>query len=184
MAHKADHGAGETDQPDGESSAQVRTPAASPLWRSWRLLVVGLVLLLVLAGWRDVQIRRAEDVRGQMVAAARAGLIALTTIDHQQADRDVQRILEASTGGFRDDFEQRAGGFKDAARKAESTSVGTVSESAIESADRDEGRVLVALTVMTSNRGVPEQQPQAWRTRVTVTRTGDGFKVAAVEFVA
>jgi Mce-associated membrane protein len=96
----------------------------------------------------------------------------------------VQRILEASTGGFRDDFEQRAEGFKDAARRAESTSVGTVSESAIESSDRDEGRVLVALTVMTSNRGVPEQQPQAWRTRVTVTRTGDGFKVAAVEFIA
>ncbi len=44
--------------------------------------------------------------------------------------------------------------------------------------------MLVALTVMTSNRGVPEQQPQAWRTRVTVTRTGDGFKVAAVEFIA
>ena len=63
MAHEADHGAGVTDQPDGESSAQVRTPAASPLWRSWRLLVVGLVLLLVLAGWRVVQIRRAEDVR-------------------------------------------------------------------------------------------------------------------------
>jgi Mce-associated membrane protein len=185
MAHEADHGAGEADQQDGESSAQVRTPAAPPLWRSWRLLVVvGLVLLLVLAGWRDVHVRRAEDAREQMVAAARAGLIALTTIDHQQADRDVQRILEASTGGFRDDFEQRAEGFKDAARKAESTSVGTVSESAIESSDRDEGRVLVALTVMTSNRGVPEQQPQAWRTRVTVTRTGDGFKVAAVEFVA
>jgi Mce-associated membrane protein len=184
MAHEADHGAGEAGQQDGESSAQVSTPAAPPLWRSWRLLVVGLVLLLVLAGWRDLHIRRADDVREQMVAAARAGLIALTTIDHQQADRDVQRILEASTGGFRDDFEQRAEGFKDAARRAESTSVGTVSESAIESSDRDEGRVLVALTVMTSNRGVPEQQPQAWRTRVTVTRTGDGFKVAAVEFIA
>jgi Mce-associated membrane protein len=54
----------------------------------------------------------------------------------------------------------------------------------VESVDGDEGRVLVAMTVMTSNRGVPEQQPKAWRTRVTVSRSGDGFKVAAVEFIA
>jgi hypothetical protein len=36
---------------------------------------------------------------------------------------------------------------------------------------------------MTSNRGVPEQQPKAWRTRVTVTKDDGRFKVAAVEFV-
>jgi len=154
--------------------------------RRWWLgvLVAGLALLLAFAGWREVQIRRAEDLRGQMLQAARDGLIALTTIDHNQADRDVQRILDASTGGFREDFEQRAEGFKDAARKARSISVGTVNEAAIESADGDHGRVLVAMTVMTSNRGVPEQHPKAWRTRVTVTRGDRGFKVAAVEFVA
>ena len=151
--------------------------------RSRRVLAAVLAIVLALAGWYDIQIRRAEDRRAQMLEAGRAGLIALTTIDHQQVDRDVQRILDASTGGFRDDFEQRADGFKDAARKARSKSVGTVSEAAFESADGDEGRVLVAMTVMTSNRGVPEEQPQAWRTRVTVTRSGDGFKVAAVEFV-
>ena len=49
--------------------------------------------------------------------------------------------------------------------------------------DGDTAQVLVALTVMTSNRGAPERQPKSWRTRVTVTRTGDGFKVAGVEFV-
>lgn len=164
-------------------SAEVAPPARPARGRSPRLLAGGLVILLAIAGWLDVQIRRAEEVREQMLQAARDGLIALTTIDHRHADRDVQRILDASTGGFRDDFERRAAGFKDAARKAESTSVGTVEEAAVESVDGDEGRVLVALTVMTSNRGVPEQQPKAWRTRVTVTGSDDGFKVAAVEFV-
>ena len=42
-----------------------------------------------------------------MVAAGR-GVLALTTIDHNEVDRDVQRILDASTGAFRDDFAQRA----------------------------------------------------------------------------
>lgn len=147
-----------------------------------------LIAVTLLAGtgwlaWQDIQFRRAEAVREQMLAAGREGLLALTTIDHQQADQGVQRILDASTGGFRADFEQRAEGFKDAARKARSTSVGTVTEAAVESVEGDEGRVLVALNVMTSNRGVPEQQPKAWRTRVTVTRADGGFKVAAVEFV-
>lgn len=175
----------EADQQADESSTAVRTaPPPSPRRGWWRVLFAGLVVLLAIAGWRDMQVRRDEDVREQMLQAGRAGLIALTTVDHEQVDNDVQRILDASTGSFRDDFEQRADGFKDAARKAESKSVGTVSEAAIESADRDEGRVLVAMTVMTTNRGVPEQQPQAWRTRVTLTRTGDGFKVAVVEFVA
>lgn len=168
----------------GPVVAQPSGPASRKLAVGVRALVAGLVVVLAVAGWLDVQSRRDSGVREQMLQAARDGLIALTSIDHQHADRDVQRILDASTGGFRDDFEQRAAGFKDAARKAESTSVGTVNESAVESVDGNEGRVLVALTVMTSNRGVPERQPKSWRTRVTVSRTGDGFKLAAVEFVA
>ena len=118
-----------------------------------------------------------------MVAAGRAGLLALTTIDHTQIDRDVQRILDTSTGAFRDDFAQRADSFKAAARKAQSTSVGTVREAGLEATEGDSGRVLVALTVMTSNRGASEQQPKSWRTRVTVSRVDDGFNVAAVELV-
>ncbi len=145
-----------------------------------------LALLLgvnVWAGWRDVEARRAEAMREQMVAAGSAGVLALTTIDHTQIDRDVQRILDASTGAFRDDFAARAEPFKTAARTAQSTSVGTVRESGLEAVDGETAQVLVALTVMTSNRGEPEQQPKSWRTRVTVTRVDDGFKVAAVEFV-
>lgn len=118
-----------------------------------------------------------------MVQAARAGLTYLTTVDYQDVDADVQRILDSSTGEFRDDFAKNSTAFIEAARRAESTSVGTVSEAGLESASPDIGRVLVALTVMTSNRGLPEKQPRNWRTRVTVTHSDGEFKVAAVEFV-
>lgn len=118
-----------------------------------------------------------------MVQAAREGLTNLTTVDHRHVDQDVQRILDSSAGEFRDDFAKNAQSFIDAARKAESTSVGTIAEVGLESAGPDLGRVLVALTVMTSNRGLPEKQPRNWRTRVTVVRSDGEFKVAAVEFV-
>ena len=160
--------------------------AARPPRPRRRAVAVALVVLVALSswlGWRDVQIRRAEDVRAQVLHAARVGMVALTSIDHDRVDDAVQRILDTSTGGFRDDFALRAEPFKDAARKAQSTSVGTLTEAAVESVDAEQGRVLVALTVMTSNRGAPEKQPKAWRTRVTVTKDGGRFKVAAVEFV-
>lgn len=153
-------------------------------------LVAVLAAVLALTGWlgwRDIQVRRSGEVRAQMVDAAREGMLALTAIDFEQVDSGVQRILDSSTGAFRDDFTRRADSFKDAARKARSKSVGTVTEAGVESVEGDGagevGRVLVALTVMTTNRGVPERQPKSWRTRVSVGKTDQGFKVAAVEFV-
>jgi Mce-associated membrane protein len=43
--------------------------------------------------------------------------------------------------------------------------------------------VLVAVTVKTSNAGAAEQEPRAWRMRLTVKKVGDEAKVSNVEFV-
>lgn len=145
--------------------------------------VVALAALNIFGLYRDQQARRVEQRNASMVQAASDGMVDLTTIDHKQVDQDVQRILDSSTGTFHDDFAKNTASFADAAKKAQSTSVGTVSEAGLESAADDRGQVLVALTVMTSNRGVPEQQPRTWRTRVTVADVSGHFKVAAVEFI-
>lgn len=161
--------------------------AAGAPARRTAVAVIAVLIALACAnlwlGYRDHQVRTTERARAQMVEAAKQGAVSLTTIDHERADEDVQRILDASTGSFRDDFAQRASGFADAARTAQSKSVGTVAEAGLESVDGDAGRVLVALTVMTSNRGVPERQPRAWRMRVTVVNADDAYKVSGVEFI-
>lgn len=179
-------GATMADGADGVGEAELppdRRALSSP---PRRLIAGALAILIVITGWlgwQDVQIRRAEHLRDAMVQAGRDGVVALTTIDHEQVDEDVQRILDSSTGRFRDDFAQRADSFTAAARKAQSKSVGTVSEAGVESVDGDRGRVLVTLIVMTSNSGAPEQQPKVWRTRVTVDKDDGVYKVAAVEFI-
>ena len=191
MADEAD-GVDEAGEADGVDAAdEVDVPEPPPDRRALsspprRLIAGALVILIAVTGWlgwQDIQIRRAEHLRDAMVQAGRDGVVALTTIDHEQVDEDVQRILDSATGKFRDDFAQRADSFAAAARKAQSKSVGTVSEAGVESVDGDRGQVLVTLIVMTSNRGAPEQQPKVWRTRVTVDQDDGVYKVAAVEFI-
>ncbi|MFN8073696.1 MAG: mammalian cell entry protein [Mycobacterium sp.] len=177
------------DPADETDEVQVDEATMPATDRRGRRRVGAAVLVLLaaataMAGWRDVQTRRTDAAHAQMLAAGREGALALTNVDHTEVDRDVQRILDASTGAFYDDFAQRAETFKAAARKAQSTSVGTVREAGLESVDGDTAQVLVALSVMTSNRGEPAKQPTLWRTRVTVDKADDGFKVSSVEFVA
>lgn len=162
-------------------------PAMSPV----RLAtIVGLVLVVVLAalvgwlGYRTYESRNLEAQRQLFLQVGRQGALNLTTIDWEQAEADVQRILDSATGTFYDDFEQRAGPFIEVVKQAQSKSVGMVTEAGLESETDTEARVLVAVTVQTSNAGAAEQQPRLWRMRVTVQDVGDDqVKVANVEFV-
>ena len=141
-------------------------------------LVVGLATVAVLAaicGWLGYRIQvasQAEELRNLLVQAGRQAAINLTTIDHDHADADVRRILDSVTGPF-----------IDAVKKAQSVSVGTVTEAGLESIAGDEGQVLVAVTVKTRN-GPGAEQPRYWRMRLTVDRQGGEAKVSKVDFVA
>lgn len=153
-------------------------------------LVVGLIVVLALggmAGWlgyRADQSHQAENDRELYLQVARQGALNLTTIDFQQADADVQRILDSATGQFHEDFEARSQPFVDVVKQAQSKSVGTITEAGLESVTGDEAQAIVAVSVTTSNAGAPEQQPRAWRMRVTVQKVGEDVKVSNVGFVA
>lgn len=95
----------------------------------------------------------------------------------------MQRILDSATGSFYDEFQQRAEPFVEVVKQAQSKSVGTIAEAGIESASENEAQVLVAVTVQTTNAGAPEQQPRAWRMRISVQDIDGDAKVSNVEFV-
>jgi Mce-associated membrane protein len=151
--------------------------------------IVGLVLVVALAGltgwlgFRTYQSHKAEEQRNLYLQVGRQGALNLTTIDWQQADANVQRILDSATGTFYDDFQKRAGPFVEVVKQAQSKSVGTIAEAGLESESDDGAQVLVAVTVKTSNAGAPEQSPRAWRMRISVQKVGDEAKVSNVEFV-
>lgn len=152
--------------------------------------IVGLVVVLALAGlvgwlgFRTYESQKLEAQRALFLQVGRQGAMNLTTIDWEQAEADVQRILDSATGTFYDDFQQRAGPFIEVVKQAQSKSVGMVTEAGLESESDTEASVLVAVTVQTSNAGAAEQQPRLWRMRVTVQDVGDDqVKVSNVEFV-
>ncbi|MCV7424017.1 Mce protein [Mycobacterium yunnanensis] len=187
---------GDADEPeDGEEPGDVEESEhgdapAEPAWSrriAYAVVVAVVLVLTALTGWlgfRAYEAHRAVDQRELFLQVGRQGAINLTTIDYAEADADMQRILDSSTGGFRDDFAKRSQPFVDAVKQARSKTVGTVTEAGVESSSEDGAQILVAVTVQTSNAGAPVQEPRSWRMRVTVERTDDGPRVSGVEFVA
>ncbi|BBZ03141.1 hypothetical protein MCHIJ_25780 [Mycolicibacterium chitae] len=148
------------------------------------LLVLGLVGGLGWLGWSVYQQQQAQQQRDVFVQLGRQAAINLTTIDFEDAEAGVQRILDSATGTFYDDFSQRSGPFTEVVKQAQSKSTGEVTAAGLESEEGDRAQVLVAVTVQTSNAGAPEQAPRMWRMRISVENTDDGqTKVSNVEFV-
>lgn len=147
---------------------------------------VAVVASTALAGWlgfREYQAHQAQQQSELLIQVGRQGALNLTTIDWQHADADIQRILDSATGTFYDDFSKRSKPFVDVVKKAQSKSVGTVTEAGLESQSGDEAQVLVAVSVSTSNLGAAEKEPRHWRMRISVKKVGDEAKVSNVAFV-
>ena len=180
---------GDEDSADYDEEAEEAAPAKPRMSHLRLATIAGLALVVVLAGltgwlgFRAYQSHQADEQRKLFLQVGRQGALNLTTIDWQQADADVQRILDSATGTFYDDFQKRAQPFVEVVKQAQSKSVGTIAEAGLESESDNDGQVLVAVTVKTSNAGAPEQAPRAWRMRISVQKVGDEAKVSHVEFV-
>ncbi len=174
------------DEVEDDTAATVKTKM-SHVRLATILGLVAVVALAALCGWlgfRTYESREAADERNLFLQVGRQAALNLTTIDFEHADEDVQRVLDSSTGTFYDDFQARAQPFKEVVKQAKSKSVGTIAEAGVESITQDGAEVLVAVTVKTSNAGAAEQEPRAWRMRITVQKADDGAKVANVRFVS
>jgi Mce-associated membrane protein len=153
-------------------------------------LIFGLTALLAVggvAGWlgfRASQSAHTEQQREVFLQVGRQGTLNLTTIDYTRVDADVQRVLESSTGAFHAEFEQTSPEFVQVVKNSQSKTQGTVTEAGIESVTGDSARVLVGVSVATSNVAAPHQQPRFWRMRVDVQKVGGTVKVSNVGFVA
>ena len=174
---------------DCTDTAQDEAPARPRISHVRLATIAGLVVVVALAaltgwlGFRAYQSHQADQQRKRFLQVGRQGALNLTTIDYQHADSDIQRILDSATGSFYDDFAKRSQPFVEVVKKAQSKSVGTVTEAGLESQSGDEAQVMVAVSVVTTNVGEPEAEPRHWRMRISVKKVGDDAKVSNVAFV-
>jgi Mce-associated membrane protein len=172
----------------GDDPKDVATQARtiSPVRLALLVGMVAVVASSAAAGWlgfRQYQARQAQQQTELLIQVGRQGALNLTTIDWQHADTDVRRILNSATGAFYDDFAKRSQPFVEVLKKAQTKSVGTVTEAGLESQAGDEAQVMVAVSVATTNVGEPEAEPRHWRMRISVKKVGDEAKVSKVAFV-
>jgi Mce-associated membrane protein len=182
----------ETDEDANQSEGRLarwRQRAGSRrLSRVGTALVASAVIVATLAGlagWLGFgayQKHEAQLQRDLFVQIARQGAVNLTTINYTQVDADVQRIIDLSTGAFRDDFLQRSKPFIEVVKSAQSKSEGTVTDAGLESQRGDSAQVLVAIAVKSRTAG-GEEAPREWRMRIEVQSVGDDAKVSNVVFV-
>ena len=179
------------DAADRAARLRGRTPRPNR-WRRWRGhaaaaaggVATGVLLVLTaLMLWQHGQTAEQRARDGRIVEAARSAVTALLSIDQTEADVDVQRVLELTTGSFREDFAKTADDFVETARREKAISVAEVNATALESAHADGGVVLVAAMTKLSNAAGAKEDRRPFRMSVTVSRDGEAFKMSELEFV-
>jgi Mce-associated membrane protein len=124
-----------------------------------------------------------QQRRAEFTAAARQSVVTLMSLDFNKAKDDVQRIIDNSTGTFRDDFKTQAEDFIKVAQDSKVITEVTVNATAIESMTDDSAVALVSASSRVTNSAGATQEPRSWRLSVNLQREGGQIKMSKVEFV-
>ncbi len=125
-----------------------------------------------------------QQLNAEFAAAGRQSVVTLMSLDFNNAQEDVKRIIENTTGQFKTDFEEQAADFVKVAQDSKVITDVTVTAAAVESMTPNQAVVLVAATSRVTNSSGAKQEPRAWRLQVSLERVDGGqIKMSKVEFV-
>ncbi|MEV7970360.1 hypothetical protein AB0O34_30890 [Sphaerisporangium sp. NPDC088356] len=154
------------------------------------MISVLLVLIAVLGtAWVRVggeldEARSAARDRLAAVQAAERYALTLMAVDYRTVDRDVQRVLDTSTGRAKDDYARDAERLKAATRLNKAVQTGVVRAAGLASMDGPKGtaRVLVvADSVIRWEGAKTAPQDRFYRWNVEVTKVRGSWWVSRLE---
>ena len=197
---EADEASSDTeDSTDGKEEVAEEPSKEKPVrerrrWRLGRILKVlaagiafactcALITLSVLMVQNHRHQAAEQQRSAEYTAAARQSVVTLMSLDFNKANDDVQRIIDNSTGQFRDDFKNQAEDFIKVAKDSKVITEVTVNATGVESMTNDSAVVLVSATSRVTNAAGAKQEPRTWRLSVNLQRDGGQIKMAKVEFV-
>jgi Mce-associated membrane protein len=178
----------ETPQAGGTAPARSRRRWSARLRRHLVVLGAGAIICALLAvsgylAWLHHGVTQERARAVEFAAAARQGVLNMVSLDFTRARDDVGRILDSTTGGFKDDFERRAVDFTSVVEQSKIVTTGAVNATAVESITDDSAVVLVSTTSTVTNAAGAKGEPRSWRLIVTVSRDAGQLKMSKVEFV-
>ena len=149
-------------------------------------LVVLLVALVGLSAWLFVQAQQASsdaEAYDDASAAARAEVLAFTTLDYRKLDASLDRVVAGATGSFKSDFSKQRKTITQLTKQNKSVSKSRVPSAGVVSIDQDSARVIVVADSTVTNATTKTPQPRHYRMQVDlVLRDGD-WLTSNLEFV-
>ena len=149
------------------------------------LCVLGL-LLVIAAVVLAVQLRRYEqvdDARAAALAAAKQSALNLTSIDNEEFQADVERVLEGATGSFKADFEARSTELEKILKENEVASEGNVIDAGLVRFDERTATALVVVDGNVRNVASPEGRVNTYRMRLELEKVDGRWLTSTLEFV-
>lgn len=173
--------------PPAESAAAPRRRLRPAVYTALAVTAV-VVICGLLAGsgymiWYHHNAVEQRQRSAAFAAAARQGVVNMLSMDFKKAKEDVQRVIDSSTGEFRDDFQKRAADFTSVVEQSKVVTEGAVAVTAVQSMTEDSAVVLVLGNERVTNAAGAKDEPRTFRLRVSVARDGGQIKLSKVEFV-
>jgi Mce-associated membrane protein len=147
------------------------------------LLILSFIAFSGYTLWEHHETEDRQQRTAAFVAGAKRGVVNMTSLDFNKAKEDVQRVIDSSTGEFKDEFSHRAADFTKVIEQSKVVTEGTVNAAALLSIDENTAVVLVSATSHITSSAGTKNGPLPWRLRVTVTEEGGQYKMSKVEFV-
>lgn len=156
-----------------------------PIILAWALSVL-LLVALVAATLSVIAVRgqhtKNED-RAAAMAAARQLALDFTSYDYKTWDNDSKRVLDNSTGQFKEEFAAGANSVKAEVLTNQATSKGDVKEAAVVSNDKDSAQVLVIMNAVVTNTASKEGVERRYRIKLDMVREKDKWLTADLQVV-
>lgn len=133
--------------------------------------------------WQDRQMGDRHQLQAEYAAAARQGVVNLMSLDFNNAQSDIQRVIDSTTGEFHDDFASSTDDFLTVMQESKVVTTASVNATAVDSMTTDSAVVLVAASSQVANSVSNTPNPRVWRLSVTVNKVDDQIKMSKVEFV-
>ena len=181
----------DAEDPEAQAVAAVTAPSPRKPRLRWKTAaaagaLLGAVAMIGVGGlmmWQHQKMLDDERNRAEFAAAARQVVVTLMSIDFDDPEASVRRIIDSSTDPFRAEFESAAADFIKVSKDAKVTTTATAGAVAVDSATADSAVVIVTAASTVTDEAGAREAPRNWRLAVDLRRDGDQIKLAKVEFI-